>query len=164
MHTTLGIYSEATRQRYCRDLEIHFFQLPKFKKGPIRQLNPMERWLAYFSNTLNKQELEELIMTDTDLQQVSETTGLFFQNAAERRAYIDHQISVMDYEYDKQAYIAEGEEKGRAEGEKKGRAEGEKKGRVEASIAIAKNMRDLGVALDTIAKGTGLSIEEILNL
>ncbi len=169
VHTKFGIFSEATKQRYCRDLEIHFFQLPKFEKRPVSRLNRMERWIAYFSNALDKQELKELIMTDADLQKVSETAGLFFQNTAERRAYIDRQVAIMDYEYDKRAYIAEGRAEGITEGIAKGRAEGIAegitKGRAEGEeqkqIEMTRKMKALGMDLATIAKISGFSIEEI---
>ena len=43
------------------------------------------------------------------------------------------------------------------EAEKRGRAEG----REEAKMATAKNLKQLGVDVETIAKATGLSIEDI---
>lgn len=53
--------------------------------------------------------------------------------------------------------FAEGLEKGIAEGRAKGRAEG----RVEGKAETARNLKQLGVPPETIAKATGLSAEEI---
>ncbi|MCQ2239709.1 MAG: hypothetical protein MJZ73_10830, partial [Bacteroidaceae bacterium] len=62
----------------------------------------------------------------------------------------------------------EAEEKGRAEGEAKGFAIGEAKGRAEGlaegKLQIAKNLKLLGIDIQTIQKSTGLTIEEINNL
>lgn len=41
---------------------------------------------------------------------------------------------------------------------------GEMKGRHEEALAIAKNFKELGVAIEDIAKGTGLTVEEIRSL
>ena len=37
-------------------------------------------------------------------------------------------------------------------------------GREEKSLEIAKNMKDLGIDIDTIVKATGLSEEEVLKI
>ena len=64
--------------------------------------------------------------------------------------------------------LAEGREEGWAEGREEGRAEGRAEGReeghVEERAKNAKNLRDLGVDPEIIAKATGLTVEEIQNL
>ena len=50
------------------------------------------------------------------------------------------------------------------EAEKRGRAEGRTEGREEAKMATAKNLKQLGVDVETIAKATGLSKDVIENL
>ena len=47
------------------------------------------------------------------------------------------------------------------DGVKKGIEQGEAIGRHAEALEIAKNFKKLGVALEDIAKGTGLSIEEL---
>ena len=63
---------------------------------------------------------------------------------------------------------AEGREEGRAEGREEGRAEGmaegRQEGRVEEKFVIARGMKADGLPVETIAKYTGLSAEEIENL
>ena len=53
---------------------------------------------------------------------------------------------------------------GREEGVAEGREEGRAEGRAEEKIETARNFKQLGVDLETIAKATGLSVEEIKNL
>ncbi len=52
-------------------------------------------------------------------------------------------------------------EEGRAEGHAKGRAEGNAEGHAEEKIQNAKNFKKAGVALEIIAKCTGLSLETV---
>jgi predicted transposase/invertase (TIGR01784 family) len=47
---------------------------------------------------------------------------------------------------------------------REGKLEGKLEGRHEEAIEIAKNFKDLGVSIADIAKGTGLTIEEIKKL
>ena len=44
----------------------------------------MERWLAYFSNKLNTEEMEELIMSDAAIKNAVNDTGIFMQDIEER--------------------------------------------------------------------------------
>ena len=60
---------------------------------------------------------------------------------------------------------AEGEAQGRAEGEAQGRAEGEAQGRAEGeehkALAIAQNLVNLGLPLETVISATGLDPEKV---
>ena len=55
---------------------------------------------------------------------------------------------------------AEGREEGRAEGRAEGREEGEKKAKIES----AKRFLSMGLSVEQVAAGTGLSLEEIEKL
>ena len=52
------------------------------------------------------------------------------------------------------------EEKGRVEGREEGRVEGEKR----KAIAIARNLKSMGISISDISKATGLQEEEIKEL
>jgi predicted transposase/invertase (TIGR01784 family) len=54
----------------------------------------------------------------------------------------------------------EGEKRGEKRGEKKGRLEGEQKGRWE----VALNLKRMGIPVEQIVRGTGLSSEDIAKL
>lgn len=57
--------------------------------------------------------------------------------------------------------LAEGLEKGLAEGLEKGREEGREEGFHQAKLETAKNLLSMGLPIEQIAKGTGLSVAEI---
>jgi len=60
--------------------------------------------------------------------------------------------------------LAEGRAEGLEQGRAEGRAEGLEQGRMEERLSTARNLKKLGIAPDTIAQATGLSLEEIEKL
>ena len=83
-------------------------------------------------------------MSDEAIHKAVDAARTFLQNDAERLAYINRELAILDYNSDhrdafeegKAEGCREGEAKGRKEGEAKGRKEGEAKGREEGQ-AIA---------------------------
>ena len=51
-----SIYNMETKRRLNKDMELHFLEVPKFQKPPIKEMTRMERWLAYFSNQLDEKK------------------------------------------------------------------------------------------------------------
>ena len=58
----------------------------------------------------------------------------------------------------------EGWAKGEAEGRAKGEAEGEAKGEAKGKTDVARNLKQMGLPVDTIAQATGLTPEDIERL
>lgn len=58
----------------------------------------------------------------------------------------------------------EGRKEGREEGRKEGREEGREEGVAKEKLATAKRLFGMGFTLEQVAKGTGLSIEDIERL
>ena len=110
-HSMYSIYNMETHRRLNEDMELHFLEVPKFKKKPISEMNRMERWLAYFSNKLNQQEMEELAMNESAIQTAMNAAAVFMQNKEERLKYLNREIAIIDYESDKAAWIDEGRAK-----------------------------------------------------
>jgi predicted transposase/invertase (TIGR01784 family) len=57
-----------------------------------------------------------------------------------------------------------GWKKGREEGREEGMEKGMEKGREKKAFEVARNFLKMGLPLDQIAQGTGLSVEEISGL
>ena len=100
-------------------MELHFLEVPKFQKKPVSEMTSVERWLAYFSNKLDINEMEELAMNETAIQTALDAATVFMQNKTERLNYLNREMAILDYESDKAAWMDEA----RAEGEAKGRIE-----------------------------------------
>ena len=82
----------------------------------------MERWLAYFANQLSDDEMGELIMSDEAIHKAVDAARTFLQNDAERLAYINRELAILDYNSDHRDAFEEGEAKGRAKGREEGQA------------------------------------------
>ena len=114
-----------------------------YKKAELAAL-PSEMRLTYISHIMNRND-----MLNSIAEQLEDAR-------AEARAEA------------REIGLAEGREEGWAEGREEGlaegRAEGREEGHVEERAKNAKNLRDLGVDPEIIAKATGLTVEEIQNL
>lgn len=140
-HSMWSIYNAETGDRLNKDLVFHFLEIPKYTKLPkkrISDMTKMERWLAYFANQLSDDEKGELIMSDEAIYKAVDAARTFLQNDAERRAYINRELAILDYNSDHRDAFEEGEAKGRAEG----REEGEKRFGMLMSILLEENRYD----------------------
>jgi predicted transposase/invertase (TIGR01784 family) len=133
-------------------LELHFLEVPKFQKKPIGEMTRMERWLAYFSNKLNTEEMEELAMSDATIKKAVNDADIFMMDFEERLKYINRQMAIMDYNTDMRVSREEG------------LADGRKAGREEMAIDIARDMLRDNKPIEEIAKYTKLSEDRIQEL
>ena len=118
-HAMYGIYNPDNMHRLTEDLELHFFEIPKFRKKPLREMTRAERWLAYFASQLDEQEAEA--MEATAIKDAFSAANLFMQDEEQRLAYVNREMAIMDYQSDMKSY----KDKGREEGREEGRGEGE---------------------------------------
>jgi predicted transposase/invertase (TIGR01784 family) len=124
-HAMYGVYNIETQERLNDDMALHFLEIPKFVKAvkkPIREMTKMERWMAYFANRMNKQEKEELAMSEAAISKAYDATGVFFQNKEDRMNYVNREMALMDY----RSGIMSAEERGEKRGEKRGMEKGQK--------------------------------------
>ena len=152
-HAMYGIYNLKTGDRLLKDLELHFLEIPKYAdlpKKPVAEMTRMERWLAYFANKLNQQEKEELAMSDTAIYDAMQAAKLFLSSDAERHAYMNREMAIMD----RKAQFEAAREDGFAKGSKVGFSKGRDAGREEAQV---QNIRML-------MKNTGASAEKAMGM
>ena len=128
---------------------------------------PLDEWIAFLKTGE--------ISADTKvpgLVEARECLNLDKMSDVDRQAYLRHMDNIW---YQKNALTTsfdDGMRKGRAEGEaigmEKGRAEGEaiglEKGKKLEKLETARNLKSLGIPIETIATATGLSIDEINSL
>ena len=148
LHSMYSIYNIETGRRLNEDLELHFLEIPKFQKKPIGEMTRMERWLAYFSNKLDTEEMEELVMSDATIKKAVNDTDIFMMDFEERLKYINRQMSIMDYNTDMRVP----------------REEGRTAGREEMANNIALAMLQDNKPIEEIIKYTGLTTEHIQEL
>ena len=160
LHSMYSIYNIETGRRLNEDMELHFLEVPKFQKKPVKKMTRMERWLAYFSNELDNTEMEELAMSDAAIKNAINDTGIFMQDMEERLRYINRQMAIMDYNTDMRVSREEGHKAGLEEGHKAGLADGEKI----ADRRTALNMLKAKEPVKKIIQYTSLTEKEIQDL
>ena len=143
-HSMYGLYNMKTGHRLTNDMEIHFLEVPKFKKKPVSEMTKLERWLAYFKNKMTKNEKEELSMSDAAIKSAYNAADTFFMTPAERINYVNRQMAIMDYNSSIEHARDEGMTKGRAKGRAEGRAEGETYlGKLIKALSMKKRYSDI---------------------
>lgn len=111
-HTVYGLYDIQSGHRLTDDLEIHFIEIPKFQVKSIKELKRLERWMAYFSNKLSEEEMEELAMSETAIREAIQAEHVFIQDEIERWQYEQREKAVRDYISGLDASWQEGMERG----------------------------------------------------
>jgi len=154
-----SIVNLETGERTLNAQEYHFIELKKFDKKLDELTSDFDKWVYFFKNA------ENLHAIPTQLKKPQAMQEAF--NILERGNWTTQELDVYERSIDlirerfSQIETAreEGMEKGRLEGKLEGSLEGEQKKAVE----IAKGLLDV-LDVATIAKKTGLSIEEIEEL
>ena len=130
-------------------------------------VTPLDEWMRYLK--------DGVIASDTTapgLGEAREQLRYYSLSDTERRAYDEHINDIMIQNdvlntaklEGRAEGLAEGRAEGLEQGREEGRAEGLEQGRMEERLSTARNLKKLGIALDTIAQATGLSLEEIEKL
>ena len=124
---------------------------------------PLEEWMEYLK--------EGYIRDNTSvpgLEEARKKLQYMSMSQRERAAYDEHLDAVMVQNDVLDTYkmegLVEGHAKGLAEGRAEGLAEGREKGRKEGRRDVALTMKTMGMDDETIAKATGLTVEEVRNI
>ena len=114
--------------------------------------------------------LQRLPLTDCDVfQKLEQIVDIAALSKEDRMKYDESikvyrdKLAIMAFERQKgQAEgRAEGLKEGRAEGLEEGRAEGLKEGHTKGKLEVARNLKQMGMATEAIARATGLTAEAI---
>jgi len=129
--------------------EIHYIQLPKFKKKCKRISNKLEEWLTFISN----ENLEEINMIENEyVKKAEKELETLSGDEYERRLAYLREKAIRDEAAAIDGAITRGRQQGIKEGEKN------------KSIQIAKKMLKMKIDIETIVEVTGLTKEEIEKL
>ena len=139
-------------------ISLHFIEIKKFKEQ-IKTMNPeLYDWIYYFKYATEEDKMK-LVIDDSKkfIQKALKALREFNEDDHLR----DIALSRHMYQLDKMSQIKYAEKKAEERGEKRGEKKGEIRGKFEAKIETAKNFYKMGLSIEQIAKGTGLSIQEI---
>ncbi len=137
-HSTFHLRENRTGLTLIDDIEIHFLELPKLDDS-IPSHGGLENWLLFLKG-VDATHREVLKMNEPGLEKAMDTLQFLSQDSDARRLYEARQKYLHD-----EASMLEGARK--------------------AGITeVAQNMLDLNLDIATIAKATGLTEQEIIQL
>ena len=149
-----GIVDDTNERKEAGDLFPEYYLLKVNNFDRVAK-TPLDEWIAFLKTGE--------ISADTTvpgLVEARECLNLDKMSEADRHAYMRHMDNIW---YQKNALTTsfdDGMRKGRAEGE----AIGLEKGKKLEKLETARNLKSLGIPVETIASATGLSIDEINSL
>lgn len=140
--------------------EYFLIRVNEFNKVAI---TPLEEWIEYLKTGRIRPDT-----TAPGLAEARQKLIYYNMKPEERRAYDEHLSAIMIQNDVLDSAKLEGRIEGRMEGRTEGRMEGRMEGRIEGQkegkIAIARNLKKMGLSIEMIIQATGLSTEEIKNL
>ena len=148
LRTDIVLADRDTHETFSDKMRFIFIELPSFKKTEEECETDFERWIYVLKNmeTLSRLPFKARKAVFEKLEQIVDIAAL----SKEERMRYDESIKVYR---DHLATIAYAKTEGRKEGRAEGRAEGIK--------IVARQMKEKGMDLASIADMTGLSIETI---
>jgi predicted transposase/invertase (TIGR01784 family) len=142
-HSVFHLREDVEGYVLCDDMEFHFLELPKLRKATVDLNDRLVNWLL-FVGAKSERMVEELAIKEPAIQKAKTVLDFLNQDEEARRLYELREQALKD----EQHMLARAEKRGREEGK----------------AETARNLLTLGVDVDTIAKATGLSQEEIEKL
>ena len=153
-----GIVDDTNGRKEAGDLFPEYYLLKVNNFDRVAK-TPLDEWIAFLKTGE--------ISADTTvpgLVEARECLNLDKMSEADRHAYMRHMDNIW---YQKNALTTsfdDGMRKGRAEGRAEGEAIGLEKGKKLEKLETARNLKSLGIPIETIATATGLSTDEINSL
>jgi predicted transposase/invertase (TIGR01784 family) len=155
-HTVFQLRENAQKD-YCLSdlLEIHFIELSKFRKVKPDLTQSLDRWLLFIEDS--PEEVRQMLSnTDPEIAKAEAILEHLGSLDEVRRYYEAREMAI----HDEITRMNGARKEGREEGREEGRLEGEEEGRVKT----AKNLLLMGLDVETVAKGTELSVAKIVEI
>ncbi|MCI6119109.1 MAG: Rpn family recombination-promoting nuclease/putative transposase [Prevotella sp.] len=157
----------STHRVFYDKLEFIYIEIAKFDKSVDELKTMYDKWLFVLKN-LSRLENRPATLRDKIFDRLFKLAEIARLNPAERYEYEDSLKSFRDLrnciDYAEEKGIRKGMAKGLAKGREEGEAIGLEKGKKLEKIESARNLKSLGVPIETIATATGLSTDEITTL
>ena len=155
-HSVFHLWEDFHKECKLTDiLEIHFLELPKFRKARPDLSKPLDRWLIFIEDS-PKEVREMAIDKDPAIAKAEELLERLGSLDEVKRYYEAREMAI----HDEVTRITGAKAEGRAEGLAEGEVEGILKGKIET----AQNLLSMGMIIQDIAAATGLAMEQIEQL
>ena len=153
-----SVVHELHSDEIIEGLHFTFVELPKFQAHSLKEKKMAVLWLRFLTeiDEQTKQAPQELLDNPETRKALK---------AVEESAMTKNELLAYEDFWDKlgaeRLLFVDSNRINREEGRTEGRAEGRAEGIIEGCAEVAKNLLNLGMALDEVAKVTGLDIETI---
>ena len=151
LRTDIVLADRDTHELFTDKMRYIFLELPSFKKEESECETDFERWIYVLKNMETLQRLP-FKARNAVFKKLEEIVDIASMSKEERMRY-DESIKV----YRDQLAVMEFERN-------KGLAEGRAEGRAEEKENVARNLKRMGMDVETIAKATGLDPDVIESL
>lgn len=153
-----SVVHEFHSDEIIEGLHFTFVELPKFQAHSLKEKKMAVLWLRFLTeiDEQTKQAPQELLDNPETCKALK---------AVEESAMTQNELLAYEDFWDKlgaeRLLFVDSNRINREEGRAEGRVEGRAEGIIEGCAKVAKNLLNLGMALDEVAKVTGLDIETI---
>ena len=137
------ILDVATHENYISDIEFNFIELPKFTKAENELETIIDQWVYFIKNA-------------EDLRIIPENVKVQGLKIAYEKAD-KHNWTKLELEEYNKIFIKEQDERGKV-------TYAVRTAKEEQLNQVAVNFLNLGISIEDTAKGTGLTIEQVVNL
>lgn len=144
-HNVIKPLNIKSKKEYEDLMELHFIELSKFKKDYKELKTALDRWVIFLNRAyeIEKDKIPEELTEDINIKKAIEQLNIMNFNKEEREIYENELKTLRDHKAELKT--------------------AEEKGELNKSVEIAKNLLDV-LDVETIAKKTGLTIEEVEKL
>lgn len=112
-HSMYSVYNIKNMDQLSDDMKIHIVEIPKWKVKNIKEMKRLDKWLAYFSNKVSKEEMEAIAMSEPAIQEAIRAESIFTQDDRMRYEYQQREKEIRDYRSELESYKMEGIKEGK---------------------------------------------------
>lgn len=159
----VGLLDKKTFKVFNDKLSFKYIEIAKFNKSETELETLYDKWLYVLKN-LPKLDKRPKALKERIFTKLFEEAEIAKFSQQELREYEDSLKAYRDIKNSIDTAKEEGRKEGRKEGREEGRKEGREEGVAKEKLATAKRLFGMGFTLEQVAKGTGLSIEDIERL
>ncbi|MFT8315949.1 MAG: Rpn family recombination-promoting nuclease/putative transposase [Clostridium sp.] len=145
-HNVYKVFNEKSKKEFSNIFEMHFIELNKFNKDYSSLTSTLDRWVTFLNRAyeIDVNKIPEELAVDKEIRKALEKLDIMYLDSEEREIYENDLKAMRDY--------------------KAGLKTAERKGIEKGKIEVAKSLLKMGLSIEQIAAGTGLTVEEIKQL
>lgn len=162
LHTVFHITEDETDYRLTDMLEVHFLELTKLsnEEKVSKKNDEVTDWMTFIDGK-SEGVMKMLSQKNENIKKAYDILQIISKDEKARMLYEAREAEIKDQLTRAREYENRGRLEGRVEGRLEGRLEGMLEGDLEGRKETARNFLNMGMDAELVAKGTGLSLEQV---